>query len=304
MTRAAWVTRVVRPAIVVGGIIPLGVITWRLFSGEGDYANPAEALEHATGFTALWFLLASLAATPLRRLSGLAALTQLRKPLGLWAFVYALVHLGCYLVFDQSLLWGEIGHDILERPYITVGFAAFVILLALAATSPVRIMKRLGGRRWQVIVAGGHADEHASFYSAEDGILIAGENFGCGSSREHAPWALADQGISVIIAPSFADIFHNNCYKNGILPVRLPVDVCETLAKQAGGANHVFIVDLESQSVTAPDGEVYKFDVDPGRKSNLIQGLDEIGASLQAEADISDFEKTRKLATPWLEPAR
>ena len=86
--------------------------------------------------------------------------------------------------------------------------------------------------------------------------------------------------------------------------MRLPVDVCETLAKQAGGANHVFIVDLESQSVTAPDGEVYKFDVDPGRKSNLIQGLDEIGASLQAEADISDFEKTRKLATPWLEPAR
>ncbi|HPF61567.1 MAG: sulfoxide reductase heme-binding subunit YedZ [Gemmatimonadetes bacterium] len=151
MTRAAWVTRVVRPAIVVGGIIPLGVITWRLFSGEGDYANPAEALEHATGFTALWFLLASLAATPLRRLSGLAALTQLRKPLGLWAFVYALVHLGCYLVFDQSLLWGEIGHDILERPYITVGFAAFVILLALAATSPVRIMKRLGGRRWQAL---------------------------------------------------------------------------------------------------------------------------------------------------------
>ena len=135
-------------------------------------------------------------------------------------------------------------------------------------------------------------------------IIVAGDNFGCGSSREHAPWALADQGISVIIAPSFADIFHNNCYKNGILPVRLPVDVCETLAKQAGGANHVFIVDLESQSVTAPDGEVYKFDVDPGRKSNLIQGLDEIGASLQAEADISDFEKTRKLATPWLEPAR
>ena len=139
---------------------------------------------------------------------------------------------------------------------------------------------------------------------AKAGILIAGENFGCGSSREHAPWALADQGISVIIAPSFADIFHNNCYKNGILPVRLPVDVCETLAKQAGGANHVLILHLESQSVTAPDGEVYKFDVDPGRKSNLIQGLDEIGASLQAEADISDFEKTRKLATPWLEPAR
>ncbi|MEZ5947508.1 MAG: 3-isopropylmalate dehydratase small subunit [Hyphomonas sp.] len=136
------------------------------------------------------------------------------------------------------------------------------------------------------------------------GILIAGENFGCGSSREHAPWALADQGISVIIAPSFADIFHNNCFKNGILPVRLPVDVCEQLAKQAGGANHVFTVDLESQTVTAPDGETYTFDVDPGRKSNLIQGLDEIGASLKAEGDITAFEAERKLSTPWLEPAR
>ncbi|KCZ49530.1 3-isopropylmalate dehydratase small subunit [Hyphomonas sp. CY54-11-8] len=135
------------------------------------------------------------------------------------------------------------------------------------------------------------------------GILIAGENFGCGSSREHAPWALADQGISVIIAPSFADIFHNNCYKNGILPVRLPVDVCEKLAQQAGGSNHIFSVDLETQTVTAPDGETYNFDVDPGRKSNLLQGLDEIGASLKAESDISSYEATRKVSTPWLEPA-
>ena len=116
---------------------------------------------------------------------------------------------------------------------------------------------------------------------AKADILIAGENFGCGSSREHAPWALADQGISVVISPSFADIFHNNCYKNGILPVRLPADVCEKLARQAGGSNHVFTVDLEAQTVTAPDGETYTFDVDPGRKSNLLQGLDEIGASLQ-----------------------
>jgi len=135
-------------------------------------------------------------------------------------------------------------------------------------------------------------------------ILIAGENFGCGSSREHAPWALADQGISVIIAPSFADIFHNNCYKNGILPVRLPVDVCEKLAQQAGGSNHIFTVNLETQTVTAPDGETYSFDVDPGRKSNLLQGLDEIGASLQAEGDINAYEATRKVSMPWLEPAR
>ena len=135
-------------------------------------------------------------------------------------------------------------------------------------------------------------------------ILIAGENFGCGSSREHAPWALADQGISVIIAPSFADIFHNNCYKNGILPVRLPVEVCETLAKQAGGSNHVFSVDLETQTVTAPDGETYHFEVDPGRKSNLLQGLDEIGASLKADKEIGSFEARRRVSTPWLEPAR
>lgn len=138
---------------------------------------------------------------------------------------------------------------------------------------------------------------------AKASILIAGENFGCGSSREHAPWALLDQGITCVIAPSFADIFHNNCYKNGILPVRLPVDVCQKLAEQAGGANHVFTVNLETQEVTAPDGETYHFDVDAGRKSNLMAGLDEIGASLTAEADITSFEAERRLSKPWLEPA-
>ena len=136
---------------------------------------------------------------------------------------------------------------------------------------------------------------------AKAGILIAGENFGCGSSREHAPWALLDQGITCVIAPSFADIFHNNCYKNGILPVRLPTEVCEKLAAQAGGPNHVFSVDLETQTVTAPDGETYAFEVDAGRKANLMAGLDEIGTSLQAEADIDQFEAQRRLTTPWLE---
>ena len=136
---------------------------------------------------------------------------------------------------------------------------------------------------------------------AKAGILIAGENFGCGSSREHAPWALLDQGITCVIAPSFADIFHNNCYKNGILPVRLPTEVCEKLAAQAGGPNHVFSVDLETQTVTAPDGETYEFEVDAGRKANLMAGLDEIGTSLQAEADIDQFEAQRRLTTPWLE---
>lgn len=134
-------------------------------------------------------------------------------------------------------------------------------------------------------------------------ILIAGDNFGCGSSREHAPWALLDQGITCVIAPSFADIFHNNCYKNGILPVRLPVDVCEKLALSAGGANHVFTVDLETQTVTTPDGETHHFDVDAGRKSNLLQGLDDIGQTLSEIASIEAHEQTRRLMTPWLEQA-
>lgn len=141
--------RFVRPALVVGGVVPAIVIIWRLL--RGDYINPPEALEHATGFTALWFLLSSLSATPLRRLTGWAAWTRLRKPLGLWAFGYAVLHLGCYLVFDQSLLWGEIWYDILERPYITVGFTAFLILFALAVTSPKRALKLLGGKRWQAL---------------------------------------------------------------------------------------------------------------------------------------------------------
>ncbi|MBU1287234.1 MAG: 3-isopropylmalate dehydratase small subunit [Alphaproteobacteria bacterium] len=138
---------------------------------------------------------------------------------------------------------------------------------------------------------------------AKASILIAGENFGCGSSREHAPWALLDQGITCVIAPSFADIFHNNCYKNGILPVRLPVDVCAQLAAQAGGANHVFTIDLETQTVTTPDGVVHSFEVDAGRKSNLMAGLDEIGASLTSASEIDAFESRRRHMTPWLERA-
>lgn len=131
-------------------------------------------------------------------------------------------------------------------------------------------------------------------------ILIAGENFGCGSSREHAPWALVDQGITCVIAPGFADIFHNNCFKNGILPIALPIDIVEALAAQAGGGNHVFTVDLESQNITTPGGETHTFDIDPGRKANLLEGLDEIGQSLKREAAIESFEETRALAMPWL----
>jgi 3-isopropylmalate/(R)-2-methylmalate dehydratase small subunit len=131
-------------------------------------------------------------------------------------------------------------------------------------------------------------------------ILIAQENFGCGSSREHAPWALLDQGITCVIAPSFADIFYNNCFKNGLLPVALPRDVVDQLLDQAGGPNHVFTVDLAAQTVTAPDAAVHRFDIDAGRKASLLAGLDEIGETLQHANAISAFEEKRKLAQPWL----
>ena len=135
------------------------------------------------------------------------------------------------------------------------------------------------------------------------GVLIAGENFGCGSSREHAPWALLDQGITCVIAPSFADIFYNNCGKNGILAIALPIDVCEALAAQAGGSNSVFEIDLETKTVTGPDGETHRFEFDEGRREKLLKGLDDIALTLQAETEISAFEAQRKLATPWLETA-
>ncbi len=134
-------------------------------------------------------------------------------------------------------------------------------------------------------------------------VLIAGENFGCGSSREHAPWAILDQGIQCVIAPSFADIFFNNCFKNGVLPIALPQETCNLLAEQANGGNAVFTVDLPNQKITAPDGTTIAFDIDQGRKASLVAGLDEIGESLTHDADISAFESRRKMSTPWLERA-
>ncbi len=134
-------------------------------------------------------------------------------------------------------------------------------------------------------------------------ILIAGANFGCGSSREHAPWALLDQGIRCVIAPSFADIFYNNCFKNGILPIALPQPVIEKMMDEANGGNHIFTVDLENMKITLPDGEVVEFNLDGSRRHNLLEGLDDIGLTLQAEERISEFEARRKLATPWLERA-
>ena len=132
-------------------------------------------------------------------------------------------------------------------------------------------------------------------------VLIAGENFGCGSSREHAPWALLDFGIRCVIAQSFADIFYNNCFKNGILPIILPEDVVATLMEDAAaGSNAVFTVDLEAQEITRPDGGTVHFDVEPFRKHCLENGLDDIGLTLGKAAGIDGFEARQKAAQPWL----
>ncbi len=132
-------------------------------------------------------------------------------------------------------------------------------------------------------------------------IVVAGDNFGCGSSREHAPWALADFGIRCVIAPSFADIFFNNCFKNGILPIRLPTEVVEKLMAAAdNGANATFTVDLEAQEITLPDGEKIGFDVEPFRRQCLLNGWDDIGLTLRNADAIDAFEGTAKQGQPWL----
>src|SRR3984957_16761803 len=112
-------------------------------------------------------------------------------------------------------------------------------------------------------------------------ILVAGDNFGCGSSREHAPWALLDFGIRCVISTSFADIFYNNCFQNGLLPVILPVEQVRALMAEAKGGNHVFEIDLETQTVSAPSGATFAFDIDPGRKEKMLKGLDAIRETLQ-----------------------
>jgi 3-isopropylmalate/(R)-2-methylmalate dehydratase small subunit len=132
-------------------------------------------------------------------------------------------------------------------------------------------------------------------------IIVAGDNFGCGSSREHAPWALLDFGIRCVISTSFADIFYNNCFKNGILPIKLPQEDIDKLMDDASrGANAIITVDLEKQEITGPDGGSVKFDIDPFRKHLLLNGLDDIGLTLQKDKSISDFEEKRKTAQPWL----
>ncbi len=131
-------------------------------------------------------------------------------------------------------------------------------------------------------------------------ILVAFENFGCGSSREHAPWALRDFGIRCVIAPSFADIFFNNCFKNGILPLVLPKAVCEQLVAEAErGANATFTVDLDAQVLVRSDGERIAFEVEPSRRSRLLAGLDEVGATAAKADRIDAFEARLALGQPW-----
>jgi 3-isopropylmalate/(R)-2-methylmalate dehydratase small subunit len=130
-------------------------------------------------------------------------------------------------------------------------------------------------------------------------ILVASDNFGCGSSREHAPWALIDFGISCIIAPSFADIFYSNCFKNGILPVILPSEQVEELLRFASDENNSVTIDLPKQEVRAAN-KIYKFEVDQFKKHCLIEGLDDIGLTLKKEEKISEFETQNKEVTPWL----
>ena len=134
-------------------------------------------------------------------------------------------------------------------------------------------------------------------------VLVAGDNFGCGSSREHAPWALLDFGISCVISTSFADIFYNNCFQNGLLPVVLKADEVQALMEEAKGGNHLVTVDLEAQTVVSPSGKTFTFEIDPQRKEKMLKGLDAIGETLQAAPDIDVYEMKRALARPWLEDA-
>ncbi|MEI4261481.1 3-isopropylmalate dehydratase small subunit [Roseovarius sp. D0-M9] len=132
-------------------------------------------------------------------------------------------------------------------------------------------------------------------------ILVAGDNFGCGSSREHAPWAIKDFGIRCVIAPSFADIFYNNCFKNGILPIALPQEQVDLLMAEAQkGANARIEVDLEAQTVTTSDGEAITFEIDAFKKHCLLEGLDDIGLTMEKAAAIDTFEASASTQRPWV----
>jgi 3-isopropylmalate/(R)-2-methylmalate dehydratase small subunit len=136
-------------------------------------------------------------------------------------------------------------------------------------------------------------------------IIVAGDNFGCGSSREHAPWALLDFGIRCVISTSFADIFYNNCFKNGILPVKVSKEDLDKLMDDAErGSNSTLTVDLEKQEIKGPDGGTVKFEIDPFRRKCLLEGLDDIGLTLQRAGDIDAYEAKGKTTQPWLHAAK
>ena len=135
----------------------------------------------------------------------------------------------------------------------------------------------------------------------EASVLVAGDNFGCGSSREHAPWAIADFGIRCVVSTSFADIFYNNCFKNGILPIVLPEDQRDALMKDAEkGANARIEVDLEAQTITSSDGETFSFELDAFKKHCLLNGLDDIGLTMEKAAAIDTFEAEVSTSRPWV----
>src|SRR5436305_7514202 len=132
-------------------------------------------------------------------------------------------------------------------------------------------------------------------------IIVAGDNFGCGSSREHAPWALLDYGIRCVISTSFADIFYNNCFKNGLLPIKVsPEDLDKLFDDAERGANATLSIDLEKQEIRGPDGGVVRFDIEPHRKHALLNGLDDIGLTLRKQDKIERFERQAKSARPWM----
>merc|ERR1712146_616986 len=136
----------------------------------------------------------------------------------------------------------------------------------------------------------------------DSSIIVAGDNFGCGSSREHAPWALKDFGIRCIISTSFADIFYNNCLKNGMLPITLAQEEVDVLMKICDAGENLSI-DLPNQIIKCPDNQEVSFDIDPFRKDCLVRGLDDIGLTMQKDSDISSFEQTRSQNSPWLDNA-
>ncbi len=132
-------------------------------------------------------------------------------------------------------------------------------------------------------------------------VLVVGDNFGCGSSREHAPWAIADYGFNTIFSTSYADIFYNNCFKNGILPIKVnPQQLAGLMAEISANEGVRFVVDLESQQVITPGGNGFRFEIDPFRKENLLSGLDDIGLTLKQEDKISQYEIWHKKTYPWL----